>query len=419
MPTFIHAADLHLDSPLRGLDRYDGAPVEEIRGATRRAVENLVSLAIAQSVDFLLIAGDIYDGDWRDYNTGLFFLAQMSRLRDSGVQVFFIRGNHDAASQITRRLALPDHVREFSTRKPQTITLDNLGVAIHGQGFGARAVDEDLSQEYPAPVPGMLNIGVLHTSATGREGHDTYAPCTVEGLRSKGYDYWALGHVHTREILSEDPWVVFPGNTQGRHIRETGPKGCTLVTFEDDRIDTVVHHDLDVMRWERCEVDASQARSSVDVLDLASSAIRDVVDEAEDLPVAIRITIVGASDAHAELAAETERWTPEIRAQATDLSNGAVWIEKVRIRTESKVDLTQLRQQEGPLSGLLEALEGDGVGMDDELLAGLQELRQKIPLEALDTQDGLDFDTPSTQREVMTDVRQILLSKLTRRGTSA
>ena len=419
MPTFIHAADLHLDSPLRGLDRYDGAPVDEIRGATRRAVENLVSLAISQSVDFLLIAGDIYDGDWRDYNTGLFFLAQMSRLRDSGVQVFFIRGNHDAASQITRRLALPDHVREFSTRKPQTITLDDLGVAIHGQGFSNRAVDEDLSQEYPAPVPGMLNIGVLHTSATGREGHDTYAPCTVEGLRSTGYDYWALGHVHTREILSEDPWVVFPGNTQGRHIRETGPKGCTLVTFEDDRIDTVVHHDLDVMRWERCDVDASQARSSADVLDLASSAIRNVVDEAEDLPVAIRLTVAGASDAHAELAAETERWTPEIRAQATDLSNGAVWIEKVRIRTESKVDLTQLRQQEGPLSGLLEALEGDGVGMDDELLAGLQELRQKIPLEALDTQDGLDFDTPSTQREVMTDVRQILLSKLTRRGTGA
>ena len=179
------------------------------------------------------------------------------------------------------------------------------------------------------------------------------------------------------------------------------------------------HHDLDVMRWERCEVDASGARSSVDVLDLASSAIRDVVDEAEDLHVAIRITIVGASDAHAELAAEPERWTPEIRAKATDLSNGSAWIEKVRIRTESKVDLTQLRQQEGPLSGLLEALEGDGLGMDDELLAGLRELRQKLPVEALDTQDGLDFDTPSTQREVMTDVRQILLSKLTRRGTSA
>jgi DNA repair protein SbcD/Mre11 len=419
MPRFIHAADLHLDSPLRGLDRYDGAPVEEIRGATRRAVENLVALAIAQSVDFLLIAGDIYDGDWRDYNTGLYFLAQMSRLRDSGVQVFFIRGNHDASSQITRRLNLPDHVREFSTRKPETITLDDLGVAIHGQGFSNRAVDEDLSQEYPAPVPGMLNIGMLHTSATGREGHDTYAPCTVEGLRSKGYDYWALGHVHTREILSEDPWVVFPGNTQGRHIRETGPKGCTLVTVEDDRIDSVVHHDLDVMRWERCDVDASGASSSADVLDLAASAIRDVVDEADDLPVAIRVTITGASDAHAELAAEPERWTPEIRAQATDLSNESAWIEKVRIRTESKVDLTQLRQQEGPLSGLLDALEGDGVGMDDDLLAGLQELRQKIPLEALDTQDGLDFDTPSTQREVMTDVRQILLSKLTRRGTSA
>jgi exonuclease SbcD len=420
MPKFIHAADLHLDSPLRGLDGYEGAPVEEIRGATRKALANLVDLAIAQSVDFLLIAGDIYDGDWRDYNTGLFFLAQMARLREPGVRVFFIRGNHDASSQITRQLNLPDHVREFSTRKPETITLDDLGVAIHGQGFVNRAVDEDLSQQYPAPVPGMLNIGMLHTSATGREGHDNYAPCTVEGLRAKGYDYWALGHVHTREVLSEDPWIVFPGNTQGRHIRETGPKGCTLVTVEDGRVDDVVHMNLDVMRWERIDVDASEARSATDVLGRTSAAIQDVVDAAADLHVAIRVTITGASDAHQELAADPERWAPEIRAQATDLSNGSVWIEKVRVRTESKVDLTQVRQQEGPLSGLMETLDDEGgEAMDDELIAGLQELRNAIPREALETQDGLDVDDPSTQRDVMTDVKQILLAKLTRRGTGA
>src|SRR5829696_667564 len=135
MLKFLHAADVHLDSPLRGLERYDGAPVEEIRGAARRAFENLVDLALAEEVAFLLLAGDLYDGDWKDYNTGLFFAAQMRRLEEAGTPVFVISGNHDAASQITRVLRPPDNVKVFSTRKPETVELKGLEVALHGQGF--------------------------------------------------------------------------------------------------------------------------------------------------------------------------------------------------------------------------------------------------------------------------------------------
>src|SRR4051812_29910913 len=111
---FVHAADLHLDSPLRGLDRYEGAPVEQLRGATRRALENLVALCLSEKADFLLLAGDLYDGGWKDYRTGLFFAAQMSRLRAADIPVFFVRGNHDAESNITRSLRLPENVRELS-----------------------------------------------------------------------------------------------------------------------------------------------------------------------------------------------------------------------------------------------------------------------------------------------------------------
>jgi DNA repair exonuclease SbcCD nuclease subunit len=96
---FIHAADIHLDSPLVGLRFYEGAPVDEIRGATRRAFQNLIELAITEKVDFILIAGDLYDGDWKDYNTGLFFLKEMAKLRDHGIRVFMISGNHDATSR--------------------------------------------------------------------------------------------------------------------------------------------------------------------------------------------------------------------------------------------------------------------------------------------------------------------------------
>ncbi len=126
MLRFLHAADIHLDSPLRGLERYEGAPVEEIRGATRRAFENLVDLAVSEKVAFLLLAGDLYDGDWKDYNTGLFFAAQMRRLDEAGIPVFLIAGNHDAASQITRSLRPPSNVTVLSTKKPETRLIEEL-----------------------------------------------------------------------------------------------------------------------------------------------------------------------------------------------------------------------------------------------------------------------------------------------------
>ena len=142
---FVHAADLHLDSPLAGLSKYEGAPVEQIRGATRRALENLVKLCLSEQVELLLIAGDLYDGDWRDYSTGLFFAKQMAALRAGNVRVVWIRGNHDAASKLTAHLSLPDNVRELSHKKPESFVLEQLGVAVHGQGFDTREETSDLS----------------------------------------------------------------------------------------------------------------------------------------------------------------------------------------------------------------------------------------------------------------------------------
>ena len=232
---FIHAADIHLDSPLRGLEQYEGAPVQEIRDAARRALANLVDLAIDQEVAFVLIAGDLYDGDWRDYNTGLYFVDQVRRLREANIPLYLISGNHDAANRMTRTLRMPDNVTFFSADAPETALIPELDVAIHGQSFATAAVYEDLSEGYPVAKSGYFNVGVLHTCASGREGHDRYAPCSLEGLKAKGYDYWALGHIHIREILSEQPIIAFSGNIQGRHIKETGAKGCLLVTVNDDQ----------------------------------------------------------------------------------------------------------------------------------------------------------------------------------------
>ena len=197
---FLHAADPHLDSPLHGLQFHEGAPVELLRGATRRAFENLVQLAIDEQVDFVVIAGDVYDGDWKDYSTGLYFRGQMVRLGDEGIPVYLIAGNHDAASVITRKLGLPENVHVFSTRSAESMDVASLPVVIHGRGFPNRAVPENLVEEYPAAIPGKFNLGMLHTSLTGKPGHDTYAPCSEMDLRGKGYDYWALGHIHQPDL---------------------------------------------------------------------------------------------------------------------------------------------------------------------------------------------------------------------------
>lgn len=162
---FVHTGDIHLDSPLKGLAGQDGAAAERIRTATRAAFANLVEYAIEEEVDFFIIAGDLYDGDWRDYQTGLFFVGQMGRLAKAAIPVYLLYGNHDAESQITKRLTLPENVQVFPSKKPQTFELEEHRVALHGQSFRQRDVTENLVPAYPPPVQGSFNIGVLHTGA--------------------------------------------------------------------------------------------------------------------------------------------------------------------------------------------------------------------------------------------------------------
>ena len=410
---FIHAADIHLDSPLVGLQFYEGAPVEEIRGATRRAFENLVDLAAAERVDFVLLAGDLYDGDWKDYNTGLFLSNQISRLREEGVRVFIISGNHDAASQITKHLRMPDNVKALSVRHPETVRIETLGLAIHGQGYAARAVTDDLAAGYPLALPDHFNIGLLHTSLDGREGHEPYAPASVGGLLSKGYDYWALGHVHAREIVREDPWVVFPGNIQGRHIRETGPKGCTLVEERDGRIVRVEHRELDVMRWAVAVVDAGRAARGDDVIDAASRSLKNAIKENGELPLAVRVEIVGATKAHRELLANPERWKNELRAVATDISGGTMWLEKIRVATREAAGTTP-----GPISeALVELMSAvDGLSGNADLVKAaveaLGDLNEKLPHELKSGDEAIRLDDPETVKRAADGVRQVLMERI-------
>jgi DNA repair exonuclease SbcCD nuclease subunit len=419
---FLHAADIHLDSPLRGLERYEAAPVDEIRQASRRAFEKLVQLALDESVAFVLIAGDLYDGPWKNFHTGLYFVKQMYKLRDANIPVFLIAGNHDAANKMTKSLPLPDNVTMLSTQKPETCCLDDFHVAIHGQGFATEAVTADLAAAYPAARAGYFNIGMLHTCATGRDGHERYAPCTIEGLRSKQYDYWALGHVHNFEPLSVEPYIVFPGNIQGRHIREAGPKGCMLVTVDGGRDATVERRFLDVFRWEKCEIDASDAEHAADVPDRAADAFRALLQQHPEMPLAVRVEVAGDCPAHEKLAAEPQRWTNEIRSAALDAGGGAIWVEKVKLQTSLPLDRRAAQLTDGPIGELMRYIE-ELRGGDDARLEGLKgelaQLKKKLPAEMTQGPDAIDLDSPEVLRAALGSVEQMLVTRLLSAGRPA
>lgn len=330
---FIHAADIHLDSPLRGLARRAGARAEHLVGATRQAFVNLIDTAIEREVAFLLIAGDVYDGDWKDFSTGVFFARQMGRLVQAGIRVALIQGNHDAANLMSRSLSLPDGVHVFSARKAETLRWDDLGVAIHGRSFPDRAVLQNMVPDYPKPVPGLLNIGMLHTSLTGRDGHEPYAPCALSDLTAHGYDYWALGHVHGREVLSEDPWVIFCGNLQGRHANEAGAKGATLATVEGGRIVSAEPLVLDVLRWHSARVDLSQAASWGDVSTAVAEAVAPAAAEAAHRLLALRVELTGICALHDALSADPDRLRAEVETAAARHA-AEVYVEKVKLHTQ-------------------------------------------------------------------------------------
>jgi predicted phosphodiesterase len=409
---FLHGADIHLDSPLRGLERYEGAPVDEVRGATRRAFGNLVALARSEQVDFVVIAGDLYDGDWQDFNTGLCFARGMAELGESGIAVYVVRGNHDAASRLTRSLRLPTNVHLLSERAPETRVDERLGLAVHGQSFATAAVLEDLAARYPAALPQHFNLGLLHTALSGREGHAPYAPTTEQVLRAKGYDYWALGHVHAREVVSTDPWVVYPGNLQGRHVRERGAKGAELVTVEDGVISTV-SHPCDVLRFDELALDIDGLVDLDALLERAQGEVKTHLAAAEGRILGLRVRLIGTGPLQRTLAARGDAVVQELRAMALDVGGGDAWLEKVLFEARPSVDLVRLADGDDPVALLANELAA--LAAPEALLefadASLKDLRLKLPSEVA-VDEGLALDDPAVLRDLLREAEDEILARL-------
>jgi exonuclease SbcD len=374
---FLHAADLHLGSPFLGLALKDEDVAARFAKASRSAFEDLVTTALEEGVSFAVIAGDVFDGEWRDNSIAFFLNRQLARLSNHGIPTFFLRGNHDAESVVAKSLTWPDKVFEFSTRRPETHRIKDLRVALHGRGFPHREVVENYAVDYPEPLVGWFNIGVLHT-ACGRAGHENYAPCTVADLAARGYDYWALGHVHAFEIVSRDPWIVYPGNLQGRSIRECGERGAVLVEVADGVVADVRRIVTDSARWAEIFVDAAPHSDETGLLRAVEAEVRAHAEAAEGRLLAVRVVLTGATPLHARFIADRDRLRDEVEAAAQRCADD-IWLERLRIDTvEPQRPPRDAALAEIDLAAALEECEGD-VAVRARVAELVRTVKDKLP----------------------------------------
>jgi exonuclease SbcD len=409
---FIHCADVHLDTPLQGLAQYPGAPVNEIRNATRRAFEKVLNAAISERVDFVVIAGDLYDIGLKSFESALFFNKQMVNLNDAGINVYLAYGNHDAASKLTRQLRPPGNVYVLRANEPQTILNESLGVAIHGQSFATPEITEDLAANYPPPLRDLFNIGILHTNLSGFSDHANYAPCSLQELKNKGYQYWALGHVHNRHILCTDPYIVYPGNIQGRHGKEQGEKSSELVTVSDTGNISVERILTSVVPWLEVNIDASGCETADDVYDKLRTELQMLFPSSNERISAIRVKITGASDAHAELNRDPDLVRNQAISIANECGNDLLWVERVQLATLPRLNRERLLEHDGPVGEIIRIV----AALREQPFAianwdAITGLAGKLPRELTEGANPISLDPPAL-RDAISEAEELLLARL-------
>jgi len=378
---FVHAADLHIDSPFAGVGDADNRVATRLREATFEAFQNLVDLCINQNADFLVIAGDVYDGADRSVRAQLRFRDGLAKLSEAGIQSFVVHGNHDPLDGWQSSISWPEGVHIFGAT-PEWKNFEKNGevvAAVQGMSYPTREVTDNLATQFSPPESGNLfAIGLLHANVGANSAHPNYAPCTVEDLSQSGIDYWALGHVHTRQALKRAaPVIAYPGNTQGRHPNETGARGALVVDVDPSGASKSEFVALDVVRYERGEVNISNIES-IDSLD---SAIRQATDnlisvQAEDRDVVCRLTIVGRGPLHEQLAGNSavEDLLDSARSAWSGGGSPWVWVERIIDSTRPTIDIESRAKADDFLGAtlkraLLSSIESDEIDRLTEVVS--------------------------------------------------
>lgn len=363
--SFVHAADLHLDSPFTGITAQSDEIGKVLYTATFKAFENLLDLCIEKRVDFLLLSGDVYDSADRSLRAQLCFRDGLARLSASGIQSFIVHGNHDPLDGWSSSIDWPDGVHIFSGDEVESIFFTKAGeqtAVINGISYAHQDEQRNLARHFQRSNNRLFHIGLLHCNAEHNKEHAQYAPCDLDDLKDTGMDYWALGHVHKRDILSESPLIVYSGNTQGRNIRETGERGCYLVNVDSMGHPHLEFHPIDAARWHlrNISIDALSTINELD--DTLSELCCSMRDESNGLPVFARIILSGRGKLYDELRIAEAIHELAERAREQGLSESPiVWVEKIESACRPDIDIEERKK--------IPDLLGDVLRISEELRA--------------------------------------------------
>lgn len=389
---FVHAADLHLDTPFKGLGATAPHVAAALREASLRAFDDLVSLCLARRAAFLVIAGDVYDGAERGLRAQLRFARGVERLADAGIATFVVHGNHDPLEEGWSAIGrFPPAVHIFGHEEVESLPVTYEGeviATVHGISYGKRDVSENLVKRFLGRRGAGLQVGVLHCNVAGvSDAHLPYSPCSLGDLLEVGFDYWALGHIHSRTILSGKPhgdesYVVYSGNLQARSPKpsELGAKGATVVSVEAGRVARLEEVACDRVRFGLLEVDVSSCDGAADVAaELAETAAEELA-RSDGRSLVLRARLSGRGPAHDELARAGAR-AELLEALRDQQSHGEpfVWWDRVDDETMPATAVEELRQRDDFVADLLSVADGLAAdGLDGD---AMRELTQRMPRE--------------------------------------
>jgi exonuclease SbcD len=374
MIKLIHTADVHLDSPLQTLALRDPDLREKVQCASRNAFTRIVEQAIEHKVAALLIAGDLFDGAARSAKTAAFLLAQLTRLEQAGIKVFYIKGNHDAENPLTGETILPDNVHVFDGQGDK-VQLEGTDVWIHGVSFSEKKAEKSLLGKFSTPVPDAINIGMLHTSLNGSASHDVYAPCSVQELIDTGFNYWALGHIHKRQIHSEAPWIVMPGIPQGRDIGELGSKSATLITVDEGTL-TVSEFSTSSIEFTTLLLDVSELQDVTALQTLAKGALQELIGSLKSDDGIVRVRLQGESSLRWQWLRDREQWIETFNLLCRE--TGRLWMEKLIFDITDTPKTVADKSALGELSVLMSTIRGEEAFVE-EAAALIDEVLSTLP----------------------------------------
>ncbi|MDA0710361.1 MAG: DNA repair exonuclease [bacterium] len=374
---FIHAADLHLDSPFTGLRALNPAIAGELQESTFLAFNRIIDLCIEHRVDFLLVAGDVYDGADRSVKAQIRFGEGLSRLGEAGISTYVIHGNHDPLDGWRAQLGKHPRVHIFG-EKMERVSHHRDGVpiaAIYGMSYGHRDVRENLSRQYQRQLDDPYAIGLLHANVGGDTGHESYAPCSVQDLLAANLDYWALGHIHKHSILQgHDPTIVYAGNPQGRHPGETGQHGCVLVEAGADRRNELTFLETDGIRWIEREISIAGLETEQELLDVIEDTVRAEQEGGRNLVCRLRLT--GRGPLHKSLREDRLVDLEQSLRDGLTLGRPFAWIDQMKDLTRPDIDVESRRLGQDFVGDLLRIVDDhrSDPALRDGLLAELNEL---------------------------------------------